>query len=144
VTQRRVLPWCMGSNAVRAVSHALWLTQCGLGVSKQDERVLIPQLTCGKPAVAMSYSMAGWEGTPNQPAAPQLGLPRTHLWPRAPPGMGHPQLWAVLRPHCCLGEGFPLASNPHLPSQLGISLELGPFQPAAGLPAIVNSALNAW
>lgn len=79
---------------------------------------------------------------------PKMGVYSIHCcflaWPGAPPEMEHPQLWAVPGPHCCLGEGFPLASNPHLPSQLGISLELGPFQPAAGLPAIVNSALNAW
>lgn len=34
-------------------------------------------------------------------AATQLRLPRTHPWPRVPPGMGHPQLFAqpVPGPH---------------------------------------------
>ena len=50
----------------------------------------------------------GWKG-PQIPrphpcrglvAPHQLRLPRAHPWPWAPPGMGHPQLWAALPEHC--------------------------------------------
>jgi len=47
----------------------------------------------------------------------ELSLPRAHQWPWAPPGMGHPQLWAAVPgPHPPPSEKFPpnILSKPPL------------------------------
>ena len=52
--------------------------------------------------------------TPAMCWLPPAQLPRAHPWPRAPPGMGHPQLWAALPgPQCPLSEEF----SPHIQPQ---------------------------
>ena len=54
-----------------------------------------------------SQNGLSWKGPRSSPSAccgmgsPQLRHPRAHLWPRAPPGMGHPQLPGQRGSHCC-------------------------------------------
>ena len=56
--------------------------------------------------------MVGMEGTLQPPSlTPAMGwVPPSsaaHPWPQAPPGMGHPQLWAVPGPNCLHEEFLP-------------------------------------
>ena len=75
-------------------------------LQQPKEQILLPSVT-------ELQSSLGLEGTSRPHPCPGLGAPP---WPGAPPGMGHPQLWAAVQ---CLTalcvKNFPLTSDPSSP-----------------------------
>ena len=72
-------------------------------LQQPKEQILLPSVT-------ELQSSLGLEGTSRPHPCPGLGAPP---WPGAPPGMGHPQLWAAVQ-HLTASENFLLTSDLNL------------------------------